>query len=214
MNTDDENLIDTLTSDLKQSNNTRVMPVFSISGIWLCVAFFVTGLLMYAIKPYRPDVIHQFFSTPLFSAELIIGFLALCFLCLGVFQSAVPGEKTTLLNIGMACYGVWILIIFSGFFNPILKPSMLGKREECYFEAIYYSVGLIIFTAILLRRRYALRPKFTGVFSALLVASIPAYLMQIACMHEAEHALTHHLLPALLTTIFLAPLVYWILKKH
>ncbi len=213
MNKQYESLINELSRDLSRTNRRRLFPPLMITLIWLSLALVVTGVWMYVLQPFRPDVWQQFLSVPLFSSELLIGVLGLGLLCLGVFKSAIPSEKHTLLKVGLVCYLVWLTIILSGYLSPILAPSMDGKRDECYFESIYYSIALAIVLTVLIRRRYTLQPLITAPLIAFVVVTVPAYLMQIACMHEVHHAFTHHLLPAWIEGVLLSPVLYWVLKK-
>ncbi len=208
-----EQLINELSDDLKRSNSRRLLSPIAISFIWVSMALLLTGAWIYWEQPFRYEVVAQFLATPLFFTELVIGFFAISLICIGAFKSTVPGESKTLLKVGVACYLFWLAIIFSGYLSPILPPSTSGTRYECSMETVYYGIALAIVTAMLMRRRYTFQPLITAPFVAFLVVTIPAYLMQMACIYEVHHAFSHHLLPAWITAIVLSPALYWLFNK-
>ena len=213
MNNKHNQLIESLVSDLPQSQR-RVLPPLLIGGVWFLIALLLSSLVMFFIQPFRPGVLVQIQTVPLFAVELVSGFCALALLSIAAFKSAVPGESKHYLLLGFACLLVWLSVVLSGFVEPILHPSMAGKRETCYFEAVLYSTSCALFSIFLLQRRYSLQPLVTAGVAAIWVGFVPAYLMQVSCMHEANHSLTHHLLPMGLTAIFWMPLFYWIIKRR
>ncbi len=208
-----EHLIKELSKDLKQSNSRRLFSPITISFIWVSAALLLTGAWIYWVQPFRYEFLEQVLSTPLFFTELVFGFFAISLICIGAFKSAVPGESQTLLKVGVVCYLLWLAIILSGYLSPILPPTMSGARDECSLETVYYGLALVGVTALLMRRRYTFQPLITAPFVAFLVVTVPAYLMQMACIYEVHHAFSHHLVPAWITAVVLSPVLYWLFKK-
>lgn len=206
-------LIESLVTDLPESRQ-RVLAPAKVAMAWFVVALSLSVAGMAYIQPFRSEFFEQVFSVPLYSLEVIAGFAALIFLCIGAFRSATPGESTRYLIVGVSSFLIWLAVIFSGLLEPVLAPSMSGKRETCYFEALLYSTACAFPSLFLLQRRYSVRPLQTAFLAACWVATIPAYLMQLSCMHDVHHAMTHHLLPMLLTALFWLPLFYWTLKRR
>lgn len=213
MNNKHNQLIDSLVSDLPKSQQ-RVLPPLLIGGVWFLIALLLSALVMFFIQPFRPGLLEQIQTVPLFAVELVSGLAALAFLSVAAFKSTVPGESKGYLILGSVCLLIWLTVILSGFIDPILQPSMAGKRETCYLEALLYSTSCALSSIYLLQRRYSLQPALTAGVAAVWVGVVPAYLMQISCMHEAHHSLTHHLLPMVLTAMFWAPLFYWLIKRR
>ena len=87
---------------------------------------------------------------------------------------------------------------------------MAGKRPHCYFEALYYSVPASIVLNALVLRRYTLTPFFSGLLAGAAAGFITALMMQLACMYDAHHGITHHLLPAAAVAIVSAIATYLI----
>ena len=208
-------LIESLVADAGSSSTNkppRLLPVNLASLLYVVLSCVAVAGIMYVLQPFRSGIWQQFLNYPVFALELISGFAALLMLGFAMLRSSVPGSHLYALPIGLGLLAIWLASILSGYFEPALPPSMAGKREECYFEALYYSAALALVAIYLLRVRYALRPGVTAAVGALLVPSISAYLMQIACMHDVGHSMTHHLLPAFVSAVVLFPVFLLLVK--
>lgn len=206
-------LIDQLVNDKTQVTQ-RVMAPTRIATLWFIAALSLSTLAMLFVQPFRAGLLTQIQSVPLYFIEVSSGFVALALLGVAMFKSAVPGESKQAMYWGLASFAIWLATILSGLITPVLEPSMLGKREQCYFEALYYSTASALPVIFLLTRRYSVNAFETAALAAIWIAMAPAFLMQLACMHEPNHALSHHLLPMLLTALIWLPLLFIIIKRR
>ncbi|MFT4583693.1 MAG: hypothetical protein ACI915_005129 [Gammaproteobacteria bacterium] len=74
---------------------------------------------------------------------------------------------------------------------------MTGKREHCYVEVFLVGLPALAFGIIALRNLYPLRDAFSGALIGLAAGTIPALMMQFACMYLVPHIFSHHLAPGL-----------------
>ena len=109
---------------------------------------------MHLIQPARASLPAELLHRPVFAIELLSGLMAIIFACLAAFKMSVPGESNRSLKISLAFYCLWLSIILSGYLEPLIPASMAGKRETCYFEALYYSIPLSIALSLLTARRF------------------------------------------------------------
>ena len=90
---------------------------------------------------------------------------------------------------------------------------MLGKRPHCFAETLLYSAPPVIAGLWLLKRRYVLRGARAGALLGLAAGSLPALMMQIACMYSPEHILAFHIGPALAVAGAGAVLGAWLMRS-
>ncbi len=208
MNQSRKELISKLAGDANNHKVSAVKPIY-ISGLLFALAVIgLSALFMYTRQPFRPQLISQLSSASLFPLEFASGLISILLLVFAAYRSVTPGEKITPLLFAIPLYLIWLLIIMSGFIQPVLPVSMDGKREQCYLEAVFYSSSIAVLISFLLRRRWPLKPVLTAFIAALVASTVPAFLMQSYCMHDAHHALTHHLLPMFLSAVVLTPIIY------
>jgi hypothetical protein len=69
---------------------------------------------------------------------------------------------------------------------------MLGKREHCFWQTLLFSLPSFAALLWLVRGLMPLWPRATA------AAAAAAILMQLACMYDPLHALSHHLTPVLI----------------
>ena len=78
---------------------------------------------------------------------------------------------------------------------------MFGKRAHCVLEAYLYSTPPLIAGYLLIYKRFSLNAVRAGVFLGISAGMLPALFMQISCMYDPRHILTHHLGPILIVII-------------
>ena len=164
---------------------------------WLISWLWVTAATL-AYAPLRPGALTALGSVPHFAAESLLGLLAGMLIAWIGFAESVPGmarRSLTLLTITIA--GLWVTSYLVGFVIPALEPSMAGKRPHCFAETLVYSLPPIMAGVWLLRRRYVLRAVRSGALIGLAAGSLPALLMQVACMYSPAHILLFHIGPGL-----------------
>jgi hypothetical protein len=100
----------------------------------------------------------------------------------------------------------WIALFLYGMHDPALAASMRGKRDYCFFETLAYSLPIALVLLMMLKRGCASDSFWAGTMTGLAAAALPAGLMQLACVYEPNHILSHHILP-----IFIIGLVFAVL---
>ena len=206
MSKDTKLLIEELSRDLSPKG-ARLLSPNHLVLVWFSLFVSITLLLMTWRAPFRSNVFEQLSASPHFVFELLIAAIACICLTVGTIQGSVPGGSRVLGRIGILAAVLWAASTSIQLIFPAVSPSMLGKREHCYWEAFYYSVPAGLAMAWLVGRRYPLAPIANAIFAGFSVSIVPAVLMQYACMYDARHALTHHLLPALIGGVLIAIIV-------
>lgn len=198
--------IEQLTADLSPSPK-RLAPSIAML-LWLGGSMLWAWGVSLWLGPLRANVTAQMLSQPMYMIELATGLAAICVLFWAAMCHAMPGYPARqATRIGMALAILWVGSILWGFLEPAGTHSMLGKRHHCMWEVFLISTPPILSGVILQIRRYALQPVQAAWVAGLAAGLIPAWIMQVACMHEPEHALRLHIAPALAMGILAALVV-------
>jgi hypothetical protein len=177
-----------------------------ISWLWVIAATLAYG-------PLRPGALAALGSVPHFAAESLLGLLAGLLITWIGFAESVPGmARRSLALLAVAIGGLWVTSYLAGFVVPALEPSMAGKRPHCFFETLVYALPPIVVGVWMLRRRYALRAVRAGALIGLAAGSLPALLMQVACMYSPEHILLFHIGPGLAMGVVGAAAGAWLAR--
>ncbi|MGH1438770.1 MAG: NrsF family protein [Cellvibrionaceae bacterium] len=209
-----DQLIASLVDDLKVKRNR--LPVvwvaiswWLLSWLYVVVATWLMGPIralheQYAFAPYVNNV-----HTHQFHFESLIGLVASLLIAIVAWYGSTPAALTKrAVYIAFAFVAVWLAFYVVGFFEPALEPSMIGKREHCYFEAFLYSMPPTLLACFYMLRRYPINKIKTGFLIGLAGGMMPALFMQFACMYEPGHIFTHHIIPALFTGFIGAFILY------
>lgn len=198
-------LIDELTENIGE-HDAPLVPINRLLIIWLIAYSGIVILVMRWITPFRSNWLQEL-REPHFLIESLLGMgLCLC-VTIAAFKSSIPGMSNRIRYLAVACGIAWLGAIAYPLLTDGIQQSMLGKRHECYYEALLYSVPAGLIMLWLMLRRYSTQPLQNALLASFSVTLVPAYLMQLACMHEAHHAMTHHLLPALIVGAGLSVLI-------
>lgn len=170
-----------------------------LAMLWLLASLvWVVGVATVS-GPVRPGALQQLVEHPRFLAEMAFGLVGIAAVIFAVLRSATPGAAVRgLAWLAAAALGLWFSNFLLGFAQPTLDSGMLGKRHHCFSETLMYAVPPFIVGAVLLRKLYPLRPVASLVGAGLASGLLPAWFMQLACMYDSAHILTHHVLPGLL----------------
>ena len=183
--------------------------------LWLGLSWVYTLSIVSATGPWRPDAFLQLTQSPQFFTETLLGLSAGIVLVYAAFSSAIPNPENplrrALLPICVAV--IWATSYGVGIWHPAIDPSMLGKREVCWWSTLMYSVPPLFFGLYLLRRFLVLNPRISGALLGLASGALPGLAMQFACMYEPIHALSHHLAPALGIAALGALCAPWVLGQ-
>ncbi|MGH1471339.1 MAG: NrsF family protein [Cellvibrionaceae bacterium] len=190
-----EQLVEQLTADLpasKQRFNVYILLLGWVSLAWL---FSISLTLFQA--PLRPSWFEQLTTSPQFILEMSLGFSVIVLVALVTFQKAVPGLSRASLFWGTLVVTIlWITTLLAEIYYPPFAPSMEGKRALCDLEVVAYSLPLMFFGFLVLKKGFVLNWTLVGFGIGLVSGFIPAVLMQLACMYDPSHALQCHILPA------------------
>jgi len=209
-----DQLIASLVDDLTIKKNR--WPVVWVATVWWLLSwlYVVTATWLmgpirvlheqYALAPYLSDVhAHQFHF------ESLIGLAASLFITIIAWYGSTPAALTKrAICIAFVFLTAWLAFYVVGFFDPAIEPSMVGKREHCYFEAFLYSMPPTLVACFYMLRRYPINKIKTGFLIGLASGVMPALFMQFACMYEPMHIFTYHIVPALFAGLLGAFILY------
>ncbi|MCR9278764.1 MAG: DUF1109 domain-containing protein [Pseudomonadaceae bacterium] len=177
--------------------------------LWLVISIaWVIGIGLF-LDPVRSTSFAQLVSVPRFSLEMFLGAVAALAGTRAAFALAVPGVATPrIIGLAWLSASLWLIAIALTFITPALEPSMFGKRESCEWEAYLLSVPPILLGVMLQKRGAVLNPIAASALTGLTAGLLPALFMQMACMVDPWHSLSHHVAPMLAVTAA-ATLLSW-----
>ena len=193
-----------LAQDLKP-----VRPIFSPGKrlfLWSLFSFLFVALSMFWVQQFRPGFWDEL-SQPSFFLESALAFLPFLTVTFVVLILTVPGQSIRLWQVFLAISP--FLLFFGALWigregHPSIKPTISGARGDCFAEVLWFSWIPIFFLVYLVRKALAPRRFLIGGLIGLAGASLPMALMQIACMYDPQHAITHHIYPALIVTAIMS----------
>lgn len=208
-----DSTIRTLVDDLTPVG--RPPDVSRYSATWWLLALIATGGVMALIAPFRPGVIDQLIASPRFAFESILGLVVTAGFAHAAFGLGIPDVRNPWqrARVALVLLAIWLALFGIATVAPVLEPSMLGKRPLCNLEVLLYAVPLTVAGIIVIRRMMPLDPAKTGAWMGFAAGLIPAWLMQIACMHEPWHIIKFHLAPTIGAALLGALLGYWLLRR-
>lgn len=203
-------LVDDLTPTGRPFNSGRS------AMVWWLLAMLVTGGVMALIQPFRPGFVGQLISTPRFALESTLGLLVCAGIAHAAFALGIPDLRSPWrrARVPLMLLAIWLGLFGFAVFAPVFAPSMVGKRPLCNVEVLVYAIPLTIAGLMIIRRMLPLAAATTGAWMGFAAGLIPAYLMQLACMHEAWHNIYFHLLPTIGTAVVGALLGHWLLRRE
>ncbi len=186
-------LIDRLADDLEPVSPPA--PTAAVFAGWLALAWTGVVALTLATGPLRPGAFGQLAASPRFLAECGLGLLAGTLALAAALRLAVPGVTSPrrAAPLALGAFAAWLALHLYGLAEPALAPSMAGKREHCFLESLLYAVPALGLGVFVLRRHVVLDRAWTAGLLGAAAATPPAVLMQIACMYDPGHVVTHHL---------------------
>lgn len=169
------------------------------TAVWLVLATLYSSIIIIATGPIREASFDNIIDYPLFGLETLVAAAAIVALAIVTLRSAIPSERHPLIRImpALALSVLWAAFYVVGLWEPIHPVSMLGKRDHCVLQGLFFSfpsMALLLFYA---RRLMPLWPRATGALAGAAAGAIPAAWMQFACMYVPSHILTHHIGPIL-----------------
>lgn len=209
-----DHTIHTLVDDLTPTGRPS-RPGRSALAWWL-VAMLGTAAVMTLVQPFRPGVVGQLIVTPRFALETLLGVVVCFAMAWAAFALGVPDVRSPWrrARVPLVLVAIWFGLFGYALVAPVFAPSMVGKRPLCNVEVVIYAVPLTVAGLMIVRRMLPLGAATTGAWMGFAAGLIPAFLMQLACMHEARHNLYFHLAPTVATAVVGALLGWWWLRRE
>ena len=205
-----------LIAQLRDDNaaGVRRYSLTKISLLWSVAAWLLVVAATMWVGPLRPGWLDQLLTNPHFALETLSGLLAIALFSVLSFRMAVPASsRRWLLLAGLVSAAVWLTSLIVGLWYPALETSMAGKREFCRYETLVYAVGPFLLGMAYLHRGYVINWPASALLIGTLSAMIPAWLMQLACMHDPAHSLPNHLGPIIIVAA-VATVIGLLLEKQ
>ena len=167
------------------------------AGLWLALVWPLTTALVLALGPLRPGAVEALLNSPRYLAETLLGLVSGGVLAWVGFQLCIPqaprwGWRVLALALPLA----WAALYVLGTGAPAVSVDMSGKRAGCEVQVFALALPLLSAGLLAARRYAALTPRWSGLLLGAAAGSVPALLMQLACIYDPAHALGFHLLPA------------------
>jgi hypothetical protein len=191
----------------------RPLSPLALAFLWLGGTWSFVVTVTLTTGDVRPGAFAQLAASPRFAGEMLLGLLAGVVAIysatdLGIPRPTAPWRRIALATLMMAG---WVGSYVYGLWDPTLEPSMLGKRPGCNFEVLLFAAPPAVAAAWIVRRSLPLARVWTGGIMAAAAAAVPALFMQLACMYDPAHILSHHLAPVALAAVaggLLGPVVF------
>ena len=194
--------------DLIQNLSSNLSPVRRQSSIfypgllWFIISWVYVVTLSLFLGPLRVGALNALVTNPQFAFESFIGLISGALFCIIAFQESIPGlHRNWLVRLSYLTALLWVGCYIVGLSFPAIDPSRLGKRAHCVLEAYLYSMPPMIVGYLLIYQRFPLNSLRAGLFIGISAGMLPALFMQISCMYDPRHILTHHLGPALVVIL-------------
>jgi len=209
-----DSTIHTLVDDLTPTGPPS-RPGLSALAWWL-VAMGGTAAVMAGVQPFRPGFVGQLIATPRFTIETILGVVACFAMAWAAFALGIPDVRSPWrrARVPLVLLTVWFALFGAALLAPVLTPSMAGKRPHCVLEVVLYAAPLTVAGLIVMRRMLPLNAASTGAWMGFAAGLIPAFLMQLACMHEPLHIIKLHLAPTVGAAVVGSLFGWWLLRRQ
>lgn len=205
-----QGLIDDLSRDLAPVQQPTGVGTSSL--LWLVLAWAVALAAVWWVGPFRPGVGEQLLGSARFALESVAGWaVGVAAICAALHAGTPGGHSAFKLAMGvLGVAGLWFGLHALGLLWPTFPASTEGARSLCDVEALMHASLPMLVGCLAMRRRVVLDPRWTGLLLGIAAGSIPALIMNWACMYDAAHILQHHLGPMLVVAAagwFLGPRV-------
>jgi len=182
---------------------------------WCLLAMLATAGVMAAVQPFRAGFVEQLIATPRFALESLLGIIVCFAIAHAAFALGIPDMRSPWqrARVPLVLLAIWLGLFGIAVLAPVLPPSMAGKRPLCHIEVVAYALPLSIVGLLIVRRLLPLNAASTGAWMGFAAGLIPAFWMQLACMHDPVHNITWHLVPTAVAAAAGAGLGWWLLRR-
>lgn len=189
-----DEIVERLAADLQP---THRLSSSAAIVLWLVLSWLFVIIVTFATGDLRPGFSVQLLHSPRFLIECLLGFGVGVFAIRTAVLLALPGRTNWRRAVpgALGMVALWAVVYVYGLVDPALEPSMVGKRPHCFSETLMFSSIPIALGLLLIARRTSIHRGWTGVLLGVSAASLPALMMQIACMYDPKHILLLHLMP-------------------
>lgn len=199
MNPDRRKLVAELAADLRPIQRPGKVG-FAVAA-WLAVASIYSVAVIAAAGPMRPGALLSLVEYPTFAAETLLALTAVVVVAYAATRSSIPAAPASHARWAVVLLVAWAAVYVVGLRYPAHPVSTLGERPYCIWQTVAFSLPTFALMLWMARRQFPLRPRRTAMLVGAAAASIPAAIMQFACMYVPAHILTHHLGPILVMAV-------------
>lgn len=192
--TDRVPLIEALVDDLVPVRPAP--PLARTWAFWTLAAWIIVGAIVLSTGALREGALETLAESPRYALEFLLSVMCSAAAILAGLEAGVPGSPgPRRLALPALVFGLaWIALVAYGVRDPVIEVSMLGKRALCSVQTILFALPLLGVALHALHRRALHSRTSSGVLLGIGAAAIPAAMMQLACLHDPFHTLTHHIL--------------------
>ncbi len=182
---------------------------------WLTGAWIFVGAAMLASGSLRPGVGEQILGSARFLLESLLGLAAGAVGIAAALRLGIPRPGAPLGRVApaLALLGLWGALQVYALWDPLLTPSMEGKRAGCWLQTFVFGAPPLAVGLWLARRLAPFARAWTGALLGAVAGALPGLMMQFACMYEPSHNLTHHVAPILALAVLGALLGPRVLRR-
>jgi hypothetical protein len=164
---------------------------------WLATAGAYGVAIVLATGGWRAGALASLRTSGDLVIETLLGIAAIAMLAHAALRSAVPDAESEWRRFSwpLAILGAWAAFHLLGLWQTNGPPSMLGKREHCFWQGLLFALPSFALLLWWVRGLMPLRPRISAAAAGAAAAALPALLMQFACMYDPLHALSYHMTP-------------------
>ncbi len=166
---------------------------------WLALASLIALLAIVLREPLRDAPLARLMGAPRDALAVGMGLLAILSAGLAAFRSGVPSLTSPLRHaLWPLLFGsAWIGLLAIGVLDGDGAATVERTRALCWLEVFGYGAPGLWLGLLAVRRLWPLHGAWSGALLGFAAGSIPALIMEFACVNEPGHSLVYHVAPGL-----------------